>query len=108
SSSSPPFSSSGARISWAAGSSMDPRVAERRRRARLGHVAFWTGIWTVALAGLLFLLLPTLVVVLASFTASDYIAFPPEGLSLRWFWQLLAMSEVHTAAWRSVWIAFTA
>ncbi len=86
---------------------MDRRAAERRR-ARLGHYTFWAAVWTVALGGLAYLLLPTLIVVLASFTASDYIAFPPEGLSLRWFGRLLAMHEVQAAAWRSVWIALAA
>jgi len=76
--------------------------------ARLGHVAFWVTVWTLALGALAYLLLPTLVIVVASFTASDYIAFPPQGLSLRWFARLLELEAVRVAAWRSFWIALAA
>ncbi len=37
----------------------------------------------------LFLLLPTLVIAAASFTAGRIVAFPPEGFSLRWYAALL-------------------
>jgi putative spermidine/putrescine transport system permease protein len=43
-----------------------------------------------------FLSLPILVIVLLSFTAGDYLAFPPPGLSLRWHRAVLASPE-----WRS-------
>jgi putative spermidine/putrescine transport system permease protein len=43
------------------------------------------------LAGLIlaFLMLPVLVVVLASFSATAYLTAPPQGLTLRWFAQVL-------------------
>ncbi|WP_199671987.1 ABC transporter permease [Pseudooceanicola sediminis] len=36
-----------------------------------------------------FLLAPILVVVLASLNAGNFLTFPPQGLSLRWFWTFL-------------------
>ena len=77
-------------------------------RARIGNAAFWVVIWTLSLAALAYLLLPTLIIVGASFTASDYIAFPPEGLSLRWFLALWGMAPVREAAGRSLLIAVAA
>ena len=89
---------------------MGQRVPERAGRlgGRVGHAAFWVAIWTLALAGLLYLLLPTLIIVLASFTAGEYITFPPHGLSLRWFARLMALEEVRTSAWRSLIVATAA
>jgi putative spermidine/putrescine transport system permease protein len=85
-----------------------PSVATGRLRGRAGHVAFWAVMWGVALAALLYLLLPTLIIVFASFTAGEYITFPPQGLSLRWFARLLALDEVRISAWRSVLVASAA
>ena len=42
-------------------------------------------IWTVASLVLLFLILPTLIVVPLSFSASDLLEFPPKQWSLRWY-----------------------
>lgn len=39
----------------------------------------------MAAAGLLFLPLPIVVVVISSFSRTGYLQFPPKGLSLRWF-----------------------
>jgi putative spermidine/putrescine transport system permease protein len=64
--------------------------------------------WGLGMSGLLYLLLPTLIIVLASFTASDYIAFPPQGLSLRWFARLWQLDEVRVSAGRSLLIALGA
>lgn len=75
---------------------------------RIGHAAFWTLMWGLALGALLYLLLPTLIIVAASFTASDFIAFPPQGLSLRWFARLWQLEEVRVAAWRSLYVALGA
>lgn len=38
----------------------------------------------------LFLLAPIIIVVIAAFNSGDYLRFPPEGFSLRWFRSLLA------------------
>src|SRR5499426_2756184 len=80
----------------------------RRLAGRVGHAAFWIGMWAIALGALLYLLLPTLIIVFASFTAGEYIAFPPQGLSLRWFVRLLALEEVRVSAWRSLLVASAA
>ncbi|WP_226629280.1 ABC transporter permease [Alloyangia pacifica] len=37
----------------------------------------------------IFLIAPIAVVVLASFNAGNFLTFPPQGLSLRWFWTFL-------------------
>jgi putative spermidine/putrescine transport system permease protein len=65
-------------------------------------------IWVLGLTGLLYLLLPTLIIVFASFTASEHIAFPPQGLSLRWFVRLWELPEVRVSAWRSLLVALGA
>jgi putative spermidine/putrescine transport system permease protein len=83
-------------------------LAGRRLSGRVGHAAFWIGMWAIALGALLYLLLPTLIIVFASFTAGEYIAFPPQGLSLRWFVRLLALEEVRVSAWRSLLVASAA
>ena len=38
-----------------------------------------------AAAALVFLMLPVLVVVFASFSATAYLTIPPQGWTLRWF-----------------------
>lgn len=87
---------------------MVPSAVDRRLRGRVGHAVFWAAMWTLALGALLYLLLPTLIIVLASFTASDYIAFPPEGLSVRWFVRLWQLEPVRDAAGRSLLVALMA
>lgn len=37
----------------------------------------------------IFLLAPIIIVVLASLNAGNFLTFPPQGLSLRWFWTFL-------------------
>lgn len=86
----------------------DHAVAAGRVGGRVGHAAFWVVMWALGLGGLLYLLLPTLIIVLASFTAGEYITFPPQGLSLRWFTRLLAIEEVRASAWRSLLVAIGA
>ena len=49
------------------------------------RLIFWSVVWF----NLLFLAIPTLIIVVASFTAGEIISFPPEGLSLRWYGELL-------------------
>lgn len=51
------------------------------------------------------LFLPTIVVILASFTSTAYLSFPPAGLSLRWYAKLLASDEILRAARTSVIVA---
>ena len=46
----------------------------------------------------LFLLAPILVVIVASFSSQAFLAFPPQGLSLRWYRQLFASNEFRASA----------
>jgi putative spermidine/putrescine transport system permease protein len=52
-------------------------------------------LWLYALAALilLFLAAPTLIVIAMSFSASDSLTFPPQGLSLRWYREYLGSEE---------------
>jgi putative spermidine/putrescine transport system permease protein len=55
------------------------------------------GIWAgrlFALATMIILASPMVIVVVLSFSASDYIVFPPAGFSLRWYRQLLSDREL--------------
>jgi ABC-type spermidine/putrescine transport system permease subunit I len=52
------------------------------------------GLWGVGGGLIAFLVLPALVVVPVSFTAGQFVTFPPEGLSLRWYREYLG-----SAAW---------
>jgi putative spermidine/putrescine transport system permease protein len=79
-----------------------------RVRARLGNAVFWVSIWAVSVLALIYLLLPTLIIVGAAFTSTDFIAFPPKGLSLRWFAKLWELDAVRMAAARSLGIALAA
>lgn len=51
------------------------------------------------LTGLAYLLIlgPILIVVVTAFSASDFFAFPPSGLSMRWFATFFATSELRAA-----------
>lgn len=48
---------------------------------------------------------PTLVVLGASFTAGNIIAFPPDGLSLKWYARVAAASDLRDAFLRSLYVA---
>ena len=39
---------------------------------------------------LLYLALPLLVVVAISFTETEYLKFPPQGMTLRWYWKVVS------------------
>jgi putative spermidine/putrescine transport system permease protein len=56
----------------------------------------------VVVFNLVFLALPTLVVLVASFTAGTIVAFPPQGLSLRWYASLAQKPDFLAALWRSL------
>jgi putative spermidine/putrescine transport system permease protein len=47
-------------------------------------------LWLLAAIVLLYILAPLAVIVAASFGATGYVAFPPQGLTLRWYEQALA------------------
>jgi putative spermidine/putrescine transport system permease protein len=57
---------------------------------------------------LAFLMLPVLVVALASFSATAYLTVPPQGLTLRWFAQVLQDPNYLQAVWFSLELAAAA
>src|ERR1700745_1939272 len=60
----------------------------------------------LAAIAIVFLVGPTLIMLLTSFTASQSLKFPPDGLSLRWDVALLDADQVQGAAWNSLVVAF--
>ena len=65
------------------------------------------GLMVIALSALAFayLLLPLLVVILAPLGETGYLAFPPQGLTLRWYRAALSDPRYLSSFWTSVWIA---
>src|SRR5207249_11889024 len=59
----------------------------------------------LAAVAILFLVGPTLIMLLTSFTASQSLKFPPDGLSLRWYAALLEADQMQRAAWNSLVVA---
>ena len=66
-----------------------PAVTARRRPPRIGRLV----LWSVNALVCLFLLAPILVVIVASFSRDAYLAFPPKGLSLRWYQEFLGSRD---------------
>ena len=62
-------------------------------------------IWALVATVLVLLSAPTIVVLGASFTTGNIIAFPPDGLTLRWYGEILQAKALRDAFWRSVWVA---
>ena len=69
---------------------------------RISLLAVFGALSAVALV---FLIAPTLIVLITSFTASQSLKFPPEGLSLRWYAALLDADQMQRAAWNSLVVA---
>ena len=62
-------------------------------------------LWLIVGFSLITLSLPTLVIVGASFTAGKIIAFPPDGLSLKWYAAIAEASDLRSAFLRSLYVA---
>src|SRR5438270_13849589 len=60
----------------------------------------------LAAIAIVFLVGPTVIMLLTSFTASQSLKFPPDGLSLRWYAALLDADQMQAAAWHSLVVAF--
>ncbi len=60
----------------------------------------------LAAVAIVFLVGPTVIMLLTSFTASQSLRFPPDGLSLRWYAALLDADQMQAAAWNSLVVAF--
>lgn len=82
----------------------DP-TARRAGRHLVGDIGFRALLVVLTIAAVLFLVLPITIIVGASLTASEFLTFPPKGLSLRWFEKLLHSPEVAAAAWTSALVA---
>ncbi|MCB8882726.1 ABC transporter permease [Acidisoma cellulosilytica] len=66
-------------------------------------LALWLKILGTLL--LVFLLLPVIVVVLASFTSTAYLTIPPRGFTLRWFAEVFSDPDYVSAIWLSIKLA---
>jgi putative spermidine/putrescine transport system permease protein len=60
----------------------------------------------IAIFAIVFLIAPTVIVLITSLTPSESLKFPPPGLSLRWYYALLDADQMQRAAWNSLVIAF--
>src|SRR2546429_4211704 len=60
----------------------------------------------LAAIAIVFLVGPTVIMLLTSFTASQSLKFPPDGLALRWYAALLDADQMQAAAWNSLVVAF--
>lgn len=59
----------------------------------------------LAAIAMVFLVAPTVIVLLTSFTSSPSLRFPPPGYSLRWYWALFDADQMQRAAWNSLVVA---
>lgn len=59
------------------------------------------GLSLYVLAIALFLLAPVAIVVVAAFTDGDFVTFPPQGTSLRWFAKVLGDAQFMLPLWNS-------
>ena len=64
---------------------------------------YMAALYVVAI--LIFVLGPLLIVAGVSFTAGDYISFPPQGLSLRWYETVMSSPIYLESAWTSLKLA---
>ncbi|MBI1777932.1 MAG: ABC transporter permease [Proteobacteria bacterium] len=78
-----------------------------KRPATDTQVAHWQRLWLYVFVALVLvvLILPTLIVIPISFTASSFMEFPPRSYSLRWYRVYLQSSELMDATWISLQVA---
>src|SRR5450631_3498687 len=80
------------------------------RHEGLEAASFKGLMWGLAAACFLLLVLPTLVVIVVSFTSGFSLKFPPPGYSLRWYVGLLDAWQLQFAALNSfkvaIWTTF--
>jgi putative spermidine/putrescine transport system permease protein len=60
------------------------------------------------LLGVVFLLLPLVVIISTSFTTTEYLAFPPKGFTLRWYALFLKDASYMQSIALSAWLAVAA
>lgn len=76
-----------------------------RQRASAEALSFKIVMYSLAGISLALLLLPTLVVIIVSFTSGFSLRFPPPGYSLKWYAALLDAWQLHFAAANSFKVA---
>ena len=62
-------------------------------------------LWGMLWISVVMLSLPTVIIIGASFTSGDIIRFPPEGFSLRWYFELWQLSDFQNALMRTLYVA---
>src|SRR5450432_2907089 len=60
----------------------------------------------LTIVAMVFLIAPTIIVLITSLTSSESLRFPPPGLSFRWYYALLDADQMQRAAWHSIVVAF--
>jgi putative spermidine/putrescine transport system permease protein len=65
------------------------------------RIILWTLVWITVIS----LSLPTLIIIGASFTAGEIIQFPPQGLSLRWYFELWQLADFKNAFARTLYVS---
>lgn len=76
-----------------------------RQNSGLEALSFKVTMWWLATLCFLLLVLPTVVVVVVSFTSGFSLKFPPAGYSLRWYQALMDAWQLHFAAANSFEVA---
>ncbi len=76
-----------------------------RQQSSFEAITFHATMWFLAALCFLLLVLPTLVVVIVSFTSGFSLKFPPAGYSFRWYGALLDAWQLHFAAANSLKVA---
>jgi putative spermidine/putrescine transport system permease protein len=77
-----------------------------RSRIHWDHVSLVAVFGLLSMVALVFLIAPTLIVLITSFTSSQSLKFPPDGFSIRWYAALLDADQMQRAAWNSLVVAF--
>jgi putative spermidine/putrescine transport system permease protein len=75
------------------------------RRPDFDQLSFGVVFGIVAAVGTVFLVAPTIVLLITSFTSSESLKFPPDGFSLRWYAALGEADQIRNAAWNSLIVA---
>lgn len=77
----------------------------RRPPARIGDLALVAALGVLCAISLIALVFPSLLVVISSFNASDFLTFPPQGWSLRWYSAMVRNWEIRQSALLSLKVA---
>jgi putative spermidine/putrescine transport system permease protein len=75
------------------------------RRITADALSFGLTIGGLASIAVVFLVAPTLILLITSFTDSESLKFPPSGYSFRWYAALLDAHQLLDAAWNSLVVA---